>query len=52
MGSAIPVPPKAKSPLGAARAGGREGVERRRQNAGTSAPLNCVSMKLLTSGDW
>ena len=30
----------------------REGVGRRRQNAGTSSPLNWVSMKLLTSGDW
>jgi hypothetical protein len=30
----------------------REGREKESQNAGTSDPLNCVSMKLFTSGDW
>ncbi|MDP9963529.1 hypothetical protein J2W37_001240 [Variovorax paradoxus] len=31
---------------------GGEGEEKESQNAGTSEPLNCVSMKLFTSGDW
>jgi hypothetical protein len=41
-----------KPPVRGAGAQGARGNLRLDQNAGTSDPLNCVSMKLLTSGDW
>jgi len=42
-----------RAPLAPTPALPQRGREKDRiQNAGTSDPLNCVSMKLFTSGDW